>query len=74
MSRDSRPPPDGTPPASGPQERRDEFLRARGLDPEGVEAPNEADGRGDDVEDACPDEDAVRETDVVDTEEESPDS
>lgn len=32
MVRDSPPPPDEHEPASGPRERLDEFLRARGLD------------------------------------------
>jgi hypothetical protein len=72
MCRDSRPPPEDLPPASGPKERRDEFLRARGLEAEG--ADDGQDERGDAVDNGCPDDDAVSEADVVEPEEDSMDS
>lgn len=72
MRPDSRPSPEELPPASGPKERRDEFLRARGLDEEGADHDRLGDP-DDEVEISRPDSDPGSDPVVV-PEQESKDS
>lgn len=66
MRPESRPSPEELPPASGPKERRDEFLRARGLDEEGADHDRLSDpDPGDEVESSRPDNDAGSDPDAV---------
>jgi hypothetical protein len=79
VRRESRPPPEELPPASGPKERRDEFLKARGLDEEGAEYQDRLNEPGEDVDNSCPDDGAMPEAEAeaeadADLEEESKDS
>lgn len=74
MSFESRLPADGEPLASGPQERRDEFLRARGLDRQGADGPGRRDEWAEDADDGCPDDDVATDRGLGDPEDGSTNS